>query len=336
MDYSEISTTLKKTVIVSNFLSIENVDELISGIYDGLNENQKYISSRFFYDGKGSSLFEEITTIPEYYLTRTEKLILKTNAQSIVGDFEKLDIIELGSGDCSKISILLDAIPKNKIANVRYLPVDISEPAILKSADKLSLKYQGLKIHGLLADFMKHLNHLPYNCNRLICFFGSTLGNLNRKQAGIFLLNLKKIMKPGDKFILGLDMVKDTRILHNAYNDMQGITASFNKNILDVINNVAVTNFDPQDFEHLAWYNKEKKRVEMHLKALNNTVVTSKFFPKEVSIVKGETIHTENSHKFTPEHIARMELISGLKINETYTDDKQYFSIVKFEYPERY
>lgn len=323
----------EKVLSVQDFLISENRVELIEGIYHDLTKSQKQISSRFFYNDAGSELFEEITSLPEYYPTRTEKAILLENAANILGDFASIDIVELGSGDCSKISILLDAIPQNQISNVRYIPIDVSEAAILKSADILSLKYPGLKIHGLLADFMKHLDSLPGNSPRLICFFGSTLGNLTRKQANEFLLGLKNIMNLGDKLLLGLDMVKDPEILHKAYNDKQGITAQFNKNSLNVINDLAETNFNSSDFNHLAFYNENEARIEMHLEALKDVSVTSKYFPEPISIAKGETIHTENSHKFLPEHISQLEIFSGLNLKKSFTDVNRYFSLNLFQYP---
>lgn len=326
-----INNTLESVLSVQNFLETEDKSELINGIYQGLTKSQKQISSRFFYDDLGSELFEEITFLLEYYPTRTEKRILEENAAAILGDFDHIDIVELGSGDSSKISILLDTIPKHKIYNVNYIPVDVSEAAILKSADILSRKYQGLKIHGVLADFMKHLDSLPGNAPKLICFFGSTLGNLTRKQVNEFLLNLKNLMKPGDKLILGLDMVKDPLILHNAYNDIQGVTAQFNINSLNVINNIAETNFNTTDFKHLAFFNEKEARIEMHLEALNNVRVSSKYFPESISIAKGETIQTENSHKFLPEQISKLGIISGFNLITSFTDDNRYFSLNLFQ-----
>ncbi len=333
MENLKTSIYESSTVTVSNFLSTENTTELIEGIFRGLSKSQKQISSRFFYDENGSDLFEEITALPEYYPTRTEKRILQDNAKTIIGEFEHIDIIELGSGDCSKISILFDNIPKHKICNTTYIPVDVSEAAVIKSTDLLACRYPGIKIHGLLADFMKHLDSLPGNSPRLICFFGSTLGNLTRVQAYSFLLNLKSIMKPGDRFLLGLDMVKDSETLYKAYNDKQGITAQFNLNMLNVINNVAETNFESSDFEHLAFYNEEKARVEMYLKALKDVVVSSNHFPDDIKISKGETIHTENSHKFTYNHIQKLAGHSGLSISKGYSDDRKFFSLVELSLP---
>lgn len=327
-----MNSTSNQEPSIQDFLISENKVDLIEEIYWGLSKSLKQISSRFFYNDMGSELFEEITKLPEYYPTRTEKRILQENAGDILGDSDKMDIIELGSGDCSKISILMDAIPMYKISNVSYTSVDVSEAAILKSADLLAYKYPGLKIKGLLADFMKHLNILPgEKGKRLICFFGSTIGNLTRKQANEFLSNLKNVMHAGDRLLLGLDMVKDENVLYNAYNDKQGITALFNKNILNAINETVETNFNTQDFEHQAFYNEQKARIEMHLKALKDLTIKSRNFPNDILITKGETLHTENSHKFTASDIQNYATTTGLKIKNIYTDKNQWFSLILFE-----
>jgi L-histidine N-alpha-methyltransferase len=240
-----------------------------------------------------------------------------------------MDIIEMGSGDCSKISILFDVIPENKISGIEYMPVDVSEAAIVKSAGKLQSRYPDLKIHGLLADFMKHLT-LPDDRKKLICFFGSTLGNLTRTEANTFLLDLKNLMNPGDTLLLGLDMVKDIQVLLDAYNDSEGITALFNKNVLNVINGIVGTDFDSNNFEHVSSYNKQKNRMEMYLKATKDQIIHSEVFKEKIIIKEGESIHTENSHKYTFEDIKDFSTISGLNIDEIYTDDNEWFSIVKF------
>ncbi|MFB6340136.1 L-histidine N(alpha)-methyltransferase [Saccharicrinis sp. FJH62] len=330
MNNSDIAIQVNPHLTISNYLSTENESDVLHEILDGLKAEQKYISSRFFYDEKGSALFEEITSLPEYYPTKTETAILKANATNIPGHYTNIDIIELGSGDCTKISVLLDAVQKNRMKHINYIPVDVSEAAVLKSADILSLKYPGLTIHGLLADFLKHLDQLPGEQKRLICFFGSTLGNLDRKQATNFLMNLKRIMNPGDQLILGLDMVKNISILHKAYNDSQEITARFNKNILNVINEIIQTDFDTRNFEHYAFYNEQEARIEMHLKAAKNMRISSPLFDEKIDIKAGETIHTENSHKFTLADIRKFETLTGLKIQNIYTDKEQWFSLVSF------
>lgn len=334
MNYSGNLTSISLKVELSNFLKGENREELISEIFSGLSASQKYISSRFFYDKTGSELFEEITALPEYYPTRTEKSILKRVAPEILAVDRNDAIVELGSGDCSKISILLDAIDERDLESIHYFPVDISEAAILKSAGWLSQRYPEVKIHGLLADFMKHLNVVPGEGNRMICFFGSTLGNFTRQQAMGYIKEIKELMHPGDSLILGLDMVKDIETVESAYNDRKGVTAAFNKNILNVINRVAKTNFNPEYFDHQAFYNRLKDRIEMHLVAKRPMEVCSPYNRENLILYKGETIHTENSHKFSREHIAQLAATSGLSLSKIYTDRKNWFSVVHFKYPE--
>lgn len=331
MNNSNTYTRIDDRTIVNNQLSLENTENVVNEIFDGLTRKQKKISSRFFYNRTGSLLFEKITALPEYYPTRTEMSILKQVAPKIMQSTEEMDIIELGSGDCSKISILLDAVSEGKMDGIRYVPVDVSEAAILKSAKILTRKYPDIRIHGLLADFMKQLTSLSRGGEKLICFLGSTLGNISRQGADQFLKNLKSLMRPGDRFILGLDMVKDVEVVEAAYNDKQGVTEDFNKNILNVINKIAGTDFNPEHFEHEAFYNPNEKRIEMHLKAIHDVSISSSRFPRKITLEKGETIHTENSHKFTNADIIRFAKLTGMEAENIYTDPKKWFSVVEFQ-----
>ena len=331
MNFSELSARIDNRITVSNLLASEDKKDIVNEVYEGLFQKQKKISSRFFYDKVGSLLFEEITALPEYYPTRTEKAILLENALEIMEITGGADIVELGSGDCSKISILLDSVAKSKMNELCYVPVDVSESAILKSAKILTGKYPDILIHGLLADFMKQLTGFPGKGRKLICFLGSTLGNISRQLAEEFLKNVRALMQPGDRFILGLDMVKDVAILEAAYNDKLGVTEAFNKNILQVINETSETNFNPDLFAHEAFYNPDEARVEMHLRALTDMTVASPLFPGKIEIEKGETIHTENSHKFTNEDINRFATITGMTIENIFSDQQNWFSVVKFK-----
>jgi L-histidine Nalpha-methyltransferase len=331
MNFSNNLTVINNQVVFSDFLIHETTEEVIAKLLRGLSSDDKHISSRFFYDSIGSELFEKITLLPEYYPTVTEKSILKEFAPIITKALKNIDIIELGSGDCSKISILLSAFSSEHRESIRYFPVDVSKTAILKSTETLTQQYPEIVIHGIIADFMKHLRLIPVDTNRLICFFGSTLGNLTHEQAIKFLADLKALLKPGDQILLGLDMVKDVEILHKAYNDNKGITAAFNKNILNSINHYLESDFNPESFKHSAYYNSDKARIEMHLHALKDMEVSSPFCKEKIRIKEGESIHTENSHKFTADHISNFAALSGLGIREIYTDEKQWFSIVHFE-----
>ncbi len=306
------------------------IPEMVSEILTGLSAPRKNLPCRFFYDDKGSELFEEITDLPEYYLTRTEISILKEAAPLIMAGQIVKNIIELGSGNCSKISILLDAIPGNRIEEITYFPVDISKTSIEKSAGKLSEKHPGIRVHGILANFLKHVDQIPCEGNKLICFFGSTLGNLTKAEELSFLRNLKSGMNPGDQLLIGFDMVKDVAMMQKAYNDSKGITAAFNKNILHSVNQHAQTNFDPRQFEHHACYNSADGRIEMHLRALMDIEVTSPRFNASIFLKEGETIHTENSHKYTTACIHQLSEITGLQIKDIYTDINRWFSLVHF------
>ncbi len=332
MDIYNTFNSTKTQISIYNYLENSTNEENINEILEGLFAEHKYISSKYFYDKAGSKLFEEITHLQEYYPTLTEKAILRNIAPQIAKTLQNVDIIELGSGDCSKISILLEAVPPENLGSIRYIPVDVSDSAILKSSKMLIEKFPDITINGLVADFLSHLNVIPNDTKRLFCFFGSTLGNLTRKQSVRFLFDLKKCMHHGDQLLLGLDMVKDIAVVGNAYNDKLGITAAFNKNILNVINRIAHTDFEAESFEHMAFYNEDECRIEMHLKALKNMEVYCPHSDKNIILKKGETIHTENSHKYTDSYILNFAALSGLTINNIYSDANKWFSIVHFSY----
>jgi L-histidine N-alpha-methyltransferase len=328
----EQQTVLNKHTIISNFYSGAGKNETTREILTGLTVGRKYISSKFFYDDVGSMLFEAITRLPEYYPSRTEKSILTDTASDLVTGIEHTDIVELGSGDCSKISILLNELPDRFRTTIRYLPVDISQIAIRKSAGDLRKLYPEIFIHGLAADFLSQLDDLPLisNRNKLICFFGSTLGNLSPRQAVQFLSTLRQTMRATDRLLLGLDMVKEKNILEKAYNDNAHVTAAFNRNILNVVNRLVGTDFDPDDFEHRAFYNEVFSRIEMHLVARYDIEIYSARYRIKIKMRRGETIHTENSYKFTADRIKDFAMTSGLKIRNIFTDDNRWFSLVDF------
>ncbi len=317
-------------------IEIENVlpdigkNAIIGSLYKGLTDRPKRISSMFFYDATGSQLFKEIAQLPEYYPTRTEIKLLHRVFGRMGAAIQDMDIVEIGSGDCSKISILLDAIPKEHLKSVRYLPVDVSRPVIEESAAILVKKYPGLHVYGFVADFINQLHVIPKVRKRLLCFLGSTLGNLTPEQARDFFAKIGNMMQPDDIFLLGADRVKPVPILEKAYNDSQNVTARFNLNILNVVNNLTGANFGPDRFKHVAFYNTAFSRIEMHLEALEDMVVSSPRFPRDIRLVRGERIHTENSHKFTTEMLENLSLESGLHIKSSLSDEKHWFSLVQF------
>ena len=330
MNYTNSGVLTHEHIAITNHLPNIGMGTVKEEILNGFRASPKYIPSKFFYDKHGSELFEKITRLDEYYPTRTEKSILSSIGKNLYIDWEGAGIVELGSGDHSKIRLLLSQIPPEALSTLSYFPVDISQSAILNASEKLLEEFPSLHIEGIVADFVNQLQLIPNTGNRVFCFFGSTIGNFDEAQAKRFLKNLGRQMQPGDHLLLGLDMVKDTDILEKAYNDAQGITAAFNKNILNVVNKLAGTDFRPELFEHVAFYNEERCRIEMHLRALQDMAVQIHPENGQIFIDRGERIHTENSHKFNEDHIRKIGLWAGMKTEQIFTDENRWFSLVHY------
>jgi L-histidine N-alpha-methyltransferase len=328
MNFHNSTSYTGKRFTLRNYLPHIGEEQVTERILTGLTSRQKHISSMFFYDATGSKLFEEITLLPEYYPTRTEKRLLHHIAPKLFGGWNGHNIVEIGSGDCSKISILVGAIPRREWETVRYIPVDVSQEAVEESAHHLQQRFPGIEIQGIVADFTRQLSLVPNGKRRLFCFLGSTLGNLSRREAREFFISLDRVMSPGETLLLGVDMIKPVHILEKAYNDSRGVTADFNRNILEVVNRLIQTDFDPQTFDHVAFYSHSKERIEMHLKASKDMEIICPAIPHKVPIRKGETIHTENSHKYTDAHIHDLAATGGLKIEMSLTDEDRWFSLV--------
>jgi len=312
---------------IRNFLPDIGRDQLQETIIAGLRKEPKIISSMFFYDDKGSEIYEDITRLPEYYPPRLEKDLICEASEYLKDSLKGHDIIELGSGDCSKISLLLDHLSDADLSTIRYVPVDFSKSAIVKSAEILLERYRGINIFGIVGDFLSHLETLPDGNERLFIFFGSTIGNLEVDRAKKFFQDLYDTMEPGDRMLMGMDMVKDKEILENAYNDSQGVTAEFNRNIINVVNNLLDTGLEPRDFDHMAFFNDEKSRIEMHLMSREEQTIEVSG-QETIRIAKGESIHTENSYKFSIDSIQGMVDEVGLEIERVFTDEKQWFSLI--------
>ncbi len=329
MDFCDSTTLQNKQITIENHLPSIGKQAVIKTILEGITAAPRRISSMFFYDGEGSRLFEEITRLPEYYPTRTEKNLLRQLARTYQSNIYSSDIVELGSGDCTKISILFDALDQISLETIRYVPVDVSCEAIEKSAHALIERFPGLTIHGIVADFLSQLSELPSAEKRIFFFLGGTIGNMTQTQRRLFFHELSTIMQPQDILVLGIDMVKEKAIIEKAYNDESGTTAAFNRNILNVVNSIVNTDFDPMRFDHVAFYNDVNSRIEMHLKATADMEVKCPYLPNALIIKKGELIHTEYSHKFTREEISRQLKNCGLHITSTVCDQSKWFSLVQ-------
>ncbi|QUC63847.1 L-histidine N(alpha)-methyltransferase [Nitrosopumilus sp. K4] len=293
-----------------------------------LNRDSKFIHPKFFYDKKGSELFEKICTLDEYYPTRTEISILKSIQNDL---FELLDgsfrLVELGSGASVKTRLILDVFNK-KYDKIEYFPIDISE--ILTESSELLLKdYENLSITGIIDTYEGGLEFIQnYDSEKnLIVFLGSSFGNFSPIEGAKFLEKINSTMKHGDLFLIGLDLVKSTSVLEKAYDDSKGITAEFNLNVLSRINDELDADFDLSNFKHYAIYNEKDQRVEMYLKSLvNQSVIISKS-NLSLELHKDELIHTEYSHKFKIEQIKELLGKTGFKIQKIWLDKNNLFSL---------
>lgn len=317
-------------ITIENYLKHRSEEETKESLLEGLSHCSKRISSIFFYDAVGSELFEEITRLPEYYLTRTEIPLIIKAANHLQDRLRDVDIVEFGSGDPTKISLILDAVPEHLLHTITYIPVDVSDAVVKQSSALLLERYPGIKIRGVVADFFSQLDVIPKHSKKIFCFLGSTIGNFSPEKAQEFLINVSAIMNAGDILLVGFDMVKNIEILEKAYNDDSSITERFNKNILTVVNTYLDTDFNPDDFDHVAFYNQKHSRIEMHLKALRDLEITGSSLAEPLRIQQGETLHTENSYKFTVEDIYRFADAANLCIHHRYTDMHNWFSLVQF------
>jgi L-histidine N-alpha-methyltransferase len=316
------------SITVKSYLESSHHSNIASEITKGLTASQKYLPSKYFYDSRGSQLFEDICRLPEYYLTRTEMTLLREVASEIMSTFRSGDLVELGSGANWKIRTLLEAADRNDLASLRYVPVDVSRSALVSASGELTQIFPELDVLGIIADFFYQIYAIPGSRPKMIIFFGSTIGNLNETESRIFLENIAGSMNPGDRFLLGIDMVKSKERLEAAYNDSKGITSEFNKNILNVINRELNADFNLSHFDHLAFFNEKKERIEMHLKSNRKVSVTISDLDLTVGFTEGETIHTEICRKFSPEKAEQMLSDAGFTINNWYTDSKEWFSLV--------
>ena len=317
-----------RQVIILNCLDGKYSNDIARDIQQGMTASQKYIPCKYFYDALGSRLFKKICQLPEYYPTRTELSILKEIAPELMGTFANRDLVELGSGANLKIRILLDAAGKSNRSTMRYIPMDISESAIAEALADLIERYPELQAMGVVADFTSQLDVLPPKRPLMLCFLGSTIGNMSGDESVSFLRTVSENMKSDDKLLIGFDMVKPRDIMEAAYNDSRGITSEFNKNILNVLNKKLNADFDSSQFDHIAYFNEDESRVEMHLRANRDILVKLGSIRMEVEFKRGETIHTENSRKFTNDIIEGIAEESGLSIQKWYSDSKKWFSLV--------
>jgi L-histidine N-alpha-methyltransferase len=314
---------------VVNRLEGDFHSELARDILRGLNSPEKSIPSKYFYDEYGSELFERICRLPGYYLTRTEMALLREHAPVITEGLGGGDLVELGSGANWKIRVLLDALDERRIGDTRYVPVDVSESALVSASEELMEVYNGLNVLGIIADFTRHMEVISTGRRKLVLFLGSTIGNLDRGESVGFMRSVAGAMEREDRFLIGIDMIKDREVLEGAYNDPAGVTEEFNKNLLRVVNRELNADLDPGDFEHLAFYSEARERIEMHLVANRALTARVENMDLDVSMEKGETIRTEISRKFSRESAEEMFARGGLEVTNWFSDSRGWFSLVE-------
>lgn len=300
-----------------------------SDVVSGLTQFPKSLPPKYFYDDRGSELFEQICDLPEYYLTRTETAILRRCAGEIARKTGACELVELGSGSSTKTRILLDAYSQLG-EPLRYLPVDVSGGILESSARALLADYPSLQVHGLVSTYELALERLPPSLlpARTICFLGSTLGNLYPGECDVFFSQIANALQAGEYFLLGVDLHKSKEILEPAYNDSQGVTAAFNLNMLHHLNWRFEGNFDIAQFEHWAFYSEERRQIEMHLRSLRSQTVCLRALDLTVEFSPGETIHTEISRKFDLD-VMRSDLQArGLAPLQVWTDPQQWFALL--------
>jgi L-histidine N-alpha-methyltransferase len=305
----------------------EFLADLAQDVRTGLSTLPKELPPKYFYDERGSRLFEDITTLPEYYPTRAEQEILDRVGVEIVETVEPEELVELGPGSARKTHALLGPMIAGGHGST-YVPVDVSESAVREAAGRLAMTYRELQIHGVVGDFEQDLERLRHNDRRrLVVFLGGTLGNLDRNQRRAFLGRMFGLLGPDDRLLIGTDLVKDEATLEAAYNDSEGVTAEFNRNVLRVINANLGGDLDPANFDHIALYHQAEQRIEMRLRSREPQTARIDALDMDVSFERGEDILTEISCKFTREGLTREYAAAGLDVVSWHTDARSRFAL---------
>jgi dimethylhistidine N-methyltransferase len=301
-------------------------------VLSGLSAMPKTLPPRYLYDDAGSQLFEEICELSEYYPTGCEREILQQNINEIARIFNSnACIVELGSGSSVKTELILKTFMQQN-GSLEYVPIDISKSILVDSSKKLLRKHRKLHITALAADYHTALDHLRkhWTGRKLILFLGSSIGNFAAEEQIAFLAGIRADMTAGDRLLIGMDLKKDRCVLESAYDDSQGITAKFNINLLNRINRELGGDFNVSAFRHKAFFNESKSRIEMHLQSLEKQTVTIDTLKSEFHFDVDETIHTENSYKFTRQQITDLAFDTGFKVEKFWLDNRKWFSLNLF------
>jgi len=304
----------------------ERAQRMAEEIRRGLAVRPRSLPSKYFYDDRGSRLFEDITRLPEYYLTRTEEALLAAIAGEVIARVRPTELVELGSGAGRKIRLLLAAMARAGLLE-RCVMLDINQRFLSESTHALARDFPGLAVHGVVGDFLGDLDLLGPGGGRLAVFFASTIGNIHPREVPPFLARVAGHLAPGDAFLVGVDLVKDPARLEAAYNDAAGVTAEFNRNILRVMNERLGADFDPDAFEHVAFFDRERSWIEMRLRSLKLQRVRVPAARLDLAFEAGEEIRTEISCKYTRESFTALLPGTGLAMDRWYTDPENLFAL---------
>ncbi|MER7441150.1 L-histidine N(alpha)-methyltransferase [Micromonospora avicenniae] len=292
----------------------------------GLTAEPKRLPPKWFYDARGSELFEEITRLPEYYPTRAERVVLAARAPAIAELTAAKTLIELGSGSSEKTRLLLDALTDRGGLGT-FVPLDVSASALRGSTARIASDYPGLRVRGIVGDFTRHLDRLPAGGRRLVLFLGGTIGNLLPAERAAFLAGMRAALESGDWLLIGTDLVKDPSIIVPAYDDAAGVTAEFNRNVLRVINRELGADFDPSAFTHVVRWDATHEWIEMRLRADRPMRVRIPDLDLEVAFAEGEELRTEVSAKFRREGLAAELSAAGFAGRTFWTDPDELFGV---------
>jgi L-histidine N-alpha-methyltransferase len=318
---------MDRQITIESHLHGDAARTLADDVRDGLTRPFKELPPKHFYDSRGAALFDQICELPEYYPTRTERLILEQRADDIAALTGATELLELGSGSAVKTRIILDALSRAGTLR-RYVPVDVTEAAVRACSEELAEEYPMLLLHGVIGDFERHLTLIPDPPGpRLVAFLGGTIGNFQPAERQVFLQAVAQLLGPEDHLLLGTDLVKDRARLLAAYDDSAGVTAQFNLNLLHVINRELGADFDPADFEHVAIYDEQQEWIEMRLRAKRELTVEIPSLALTVPFAAGEEMRTEISAKFTAGRVAGELATAGLEPAAWMTDDAQLFAL---------
>jgi L-histidine N-alpha-methyltransferase len=320
-------TDAEEIIQIDSHLDGSEERSLADDVLDGLTRPFKELPPKHFYDARGAELFDRICDLPEYYPTRAERAILEQSAEELAQLTGAVELVELGSGTAAKTRVLLDALHAAGTLE-RYVPVDVTEQMVRDCAEELTHEYPGLRVHGVIGDFERHLDRVPPAAGpRVVAFLGGTIGNFPPGSRRRFLREIARLLGPEDYLLMGTDLVKDPEVLEAAYDDAQGVTAEFNRNVLCVLNRELQADFDPDDFEHVALFDSENEWIEMRLRARREHTTLVRDLDLSVHFHAGEELRTEISAKFTPARLERDLSAAGLRLVRWLTDPEQLFAL---------